>query len=81
MRVRCFTIITIILSNIVLRILKDPLANFVITFTLKDSRATWLCLLMLLSLTTKFIPLVMERGTSLVKHTSQKGTQAHGLPL
>jgi hypothetical protein len=36
---------------------------------------------MLPSIATGFIPLVMELGTSLVKHTSQKGPQAHGLPL
>jgi hypothetical protein len=39
------------------------------------------CLLALLSLTTKFIHLVMDLGTSLVKHTSQKGLQVHRLPL
>jgi hypothetical protein len=39
-----FTIITIILSNIILLVLKDLLTNFIITCTLKDIRATWLCL-------------------------------------
>jgi hypothetical protein len=37
-----FTIITIILSNIILLILKDLLANFVVTYTLKDIRIAWL---------------------------------------
>jgi hypothetical protein len=44
MRGWSFTIITIILSNIVLLILKDLLANFIITCTLKDRRIAWLCL-------------------------------------
>jgi hypothetical protein len=40
-----FTIITIILSNIIiLLILKDLLANLIVTYTLKERRATWLCL-------------------------------------
>jgi hypothetical protein len=39
-----FTIITIILSSIILCVLKDLLANFIITCTLKDKRITWLCL-------------------------------------
>jgi hypothetical protein len=37
-----FTIITIILSSIIFLILKDLLANFVITCTLKDRRIAWL---------------------------------------
>jgi hypothetical protein len=44
MRGWSFTIITIILSNIVVLILKDLLANFIITCTLKDRRIAWLCL-------------------------------------
>jgi hypothetical protein len=40
-----FTIITIILSSILLLILKDLLANFVVTCTLKDKRITWLGLI------------------------------------
>jgi hypothetical protein len=36
MRGWSFTIITIILSNIILLVLKDLLANFIITSTLKD---------------------------------------------
>jgi hypothetical protein len=39
-----FTIITIILSNIVILIPKDLLANFIITCTLKDRGIAWLCL-------------------------------------
>jgi hypothetical protein len=39
-----FTIITISLSSIILLILKDLLANFIITCTLKDRRSAWLCL-------------------------------------
>jgi hypothetical protein len=35
-----FTIITIILSNIILLVLKDLLANFVVTCTLKDRLLT-----------------------------------------
>jgi hypothetical protein len=35
---------TIILSNIIL-VLKDLLANFVVTCTLKDRRIAWLCLI------------------------------------
>jgi hypothetical protein len=38
------TIITIILSSIILLVLKNLLANFIITCTLKDRRITWLCL-------------------------------------
>jgi hypothetical protein len=37
-----FTIITIILSSIILLVLKDILANFVVTCTLKDRRIAWL---------------------------------------
>jgi hypothetical protein len=44
MRGWSFTVITIILSNIILLILKVLLANFIITCTLKDKRTTWLCL-------------------------------------
>jgi hypothetical protein len=44
MRGWSFTIITIILSSIILLILKDLLANFIITYTLKDRRIAWLCL-------------------------------------
>jgi hypothetical protein len=33
---------TIILSNIILLVLKDLLANFVVTYTLKDRRTAWL---------------------------------------
>jgi hypothetical protein len=39
-----FTIITIFLSSTILLVLKDLLANFVITYTLKDKRIAWLCL-------------------------------------
>jgi hypothetical protein len=42
MRGWSFTIITIILSSIILLVLKDLLANFVVTCTLKDRRITWL---------------------------------------
>jgi hypothetical protein len=42
MRGWSFTIITIILSNIIILILKDVLANFVVTCTLKDRRIAWL---------------------------------------
>jgi hypothetical protein len=44
MRGWSFTIITIILSSIILLILKDLLANFIITCTLKDRQIAWLCL-------------------------------------
>jgi hypothetical protein len=44
MRGWSFTIITIILSSIILLILKDLLANFIITYTLKDRRIAWSCL-------------------------------------
>jgi hypothetical protein len=44
MRDWSFTIITIILSSIIILILKDLLANFIITCTLKDGRIAWLCL-------------------------------------
>jgi hypothetical protein len=44
MRGWSFTIITVILSNIILLILKNLLANFVIICTLKDRRIAWLCL-------------------------------------
>jgi hypothetical protein len=43
MRGWSFTII-IILFSIILLVLKDLLANFVIICTLKDRRSTWLCL-------------------------------------
>jgi hypothetical protein len=33
---------TIILSSIILIVLKDLLANFVVTYTLKDKRIAWL---------------------------------------
>jgi hypothetical protein len=36
---------TIILSSIILLILKDLLANFVITYTLKDRRIARFCLI------------------------------------
>jgi hypothetical protein len=39
-----FTIITIFLSSIILLVLKDLLANFIVTYTLKDRRSAWLCL-------------------------------------
>jgi hypothetical protein len=39
-----FTIITIIHSSIILLVLKDLLANFIITCTLKYKRIAWLCL-------------------------------------
>jgi hypothetical protein len=35
---------TIILSSNILLILKDLLANFVVTCTLKERRIAWLCL-------------------------------------
>jgi hypothetical protein len=44
MRGWSFTIIAIILSSIIL-VLKDLLANFIITCTLKDRRIAWLCLI------------------------------------
>jgi hypothetical protein len=44
MRGWSFTIITIILSSIILLVLKDLLVNFIITYTLKDIRSAWLCL-------------------------------------
>jgi hypothetical protein len=37
-----FTIITIILSSIILHILKDLIANFIVTCTLKDRQIAWL---------------------------------------
>jgi hypothetical protein len=37
-----FTIITIFLSSIILFVLKDFLANFFVTCTLKDKRTAWL---------------------------------------
>jgi hypothetical protein len=40
-----FTIITIIVSSIILLVLKDILANFIITCTHKDRRIAWLCLI------------------------------------
>jgi hypothetical protein len=42
MRGWSFIIITIIISSIILLILKDLLANFVVTYTLKDRRIAWL---------------------------------------
>jgi hypothetical protein len=39
-----FTTITIVLSSIILLVLKDLLANLIITCTLKDRRIAWLCL-------------------------------------
>jgi hypothetical protein len=36
---------TIILSHIILLVLKDVLANFVVTCTLKDRRIPWLFLI------------------------------------
>jgi hypothetical protein len=45
MRGWSFTIITIILSNIILLVLEDVLPNFIITCTLKDRRSAWLCLI------------------------------------
>jgi hypothetical protein len=39
-----FTTITIVLSSIILLVLEDLLANFIITYTLKDRRIAWLCL-------------------------------------
>jgi hypothetical protein len=44
MRGWSFTIITIILSSIILLVLKDLLANFIITCTFKYRRIAWLCL-------------------------------------
>jgi hypothetical protein len=38
-----FTVITIIFSSIILLVLKDLLANFIITCTL-NRRIAWLCL-------------------------------------
>jgi hypothetical protein len=35
---------TIILSSIILLVLNDLLAKFIITYTLKDRRNAWLCL-------------------------------------
>jgi hypothetical protein len=43
MRGWSFTTVTIILSSIILLVLEDLLANFVITCTLKDRRIAWLC--------------------------------------
>jgi hypothetical protein len=45
MRGWSFTSITIILSSIILPILKDLLANFVVTCTFEDRRIAWLCLI------------------------------------
>jgi hypothetical protein len=42
MRGWCFTIITIILFSIIHLVLKDLIANFVVTCTLKDRRIAWL---------------------------------------
>jgi hypothetical protein len=42
MRGWSFTIVTIILCIIILLVLKDHLANFVVTCTLKDRRIAWL---------------------------------------
>jgi hypothetical protein len=42
MRGWSFTIITIILSSIILLVLKDLLAYFVVTCTLKARRIAWL---------------------------------------
>jgi hypothetical protein len=42
MRGWIFTIITIILSSIILLVLKDLLANFVVSCILKDRRFAWL---------------------------------------
>jgi hypothetical protein len=36
--------ITIVLSSIILLVLKDLLANFIVTCTHKDRRIAWLCL-------------------------------------
>jgi hypothetical protein len=44
MRGWSFTIITIILTSIILLILKDLLAKFIITCALNDKRIAWLCL-------------------------------------
>jgi hypothetical protein len=44
MRGWSFTIITIFLSSIIILILKDILANFIVTCTIKDRRSAWLCL-------------------------------------
>jgi hypothetical protein len=43
MRGWSFTIITIILSSIILLVVKDLLANFIVTRTLKDRQIAWLC--------------------------------------
>jgi hypothetical protein len=43
MRGWSFTIVTIILSSIILLVLKDLLANFIITCILNDKRIAWLC--------------------------------------
>jgi hypothetical protein len=40
-----FIITTIILPNITLLVLKDLLANFVVTYRLKDRRIAWLGLI------------------------------------
>jgi hypothetical protein len=42
MRGWSFTIITLILPSIVLLVLKDLSANFIVTCTLKDRRTAWL---------------------------------------
>jgi hypothetical protein len=39
-----FTIITIFFSSITILVLKDYLAIFIVTYTLKDRRSAWLCL-------------------------------------
>jgi hypothetical protein len=44
MRGWSFNIIAIFLSNIILLTLKDLLANFIVTCTLKDRQSAWLCL-------------------------------------
>jgi hypothetical protein len=35
---------TIVFSNIIILVLKDLLANFIVTCTLKDRQSAWLCL-------------------------------------
>jgi hypothetical protein len=44
MRGWSFTIVAIIPSSVILLVVKDLLANFVVTYTLKDRRIAWLCL-------------------------------------
>jgi hypothetical protein len=64
MRGWSLTIITFILSRIILHVLKDLLANFVVTYMLKDRRIAWLCLVEgnLTSLDTRLVSRLSTRN-------------------